>query len=873
MWPFRRRSDRDFATEIETHVVLETDRLIADGFSPDEARQAARRRFGNITAARERFYESHRILWLDELVQDVRYSLRALRRSPGFAAVAVTTLALGIGASTAIFNVVNALLLRPLPYADPDSLFLVESSPIVSSPPWVVSAWRERSRSVRAMAGFRQPQAGTLVTKTDPEQIVSAEVTWNLFSFLGIAPAAGRELTEADALPNAPPVAVLSHDFWRRRFGGDPGIVGTTIAVNGDPVTIAGISGQRFLFPVGRTFYGGGLPVPTQPDIVRVAAARSSFNVIARLAPSATPSSAARDLLAIFREEGRSRFSPSLLERLELGVVPLQERLVGDLRQRLLLVMGAVGFVLLVACANVANLLVARASTRQRELAVRHALGARRWRLARLLLTESVLLALIGAVGAILIAWATTGVARTLVSYRIPFTDTIAIDWRVLSFSVTVAALTGIVCGFTSLSAISRLDLAATFHAGIATTVTGRTAIRRALLSVEVAVTFVLVVGAALLGQTFWNLNAKERGFDAARLLTMRVSPGLRVEGGEGIRAGQTAVATLFSDLTQRMTRLPGVAAAAAVSSVPLTGLGMGMGLAVEGQPVLEPDASSASVAAVTPDYFRTMGIDVESGRAFTDRDRAGTPAVAVVNEAFRRRFAANRDVVGLRVTSDDRSFTIVGLVEDVPDASLREAATPLLFMPLQQTAGLPFFWPQLTLVVRTNARDPHTSFPDVRRQIWAVDPNIVIEQVATMDERVAAAVRSERQSAALLGLLAIVALGIAAIGVYGVAAYAMAQRTKEIGIRIALGAARSDVAGLVISQALWPTLLGIAAGLAGAAGATRVVASMLYGVTALDPATFAGAALVLLAAALAATYVPARRATGIDPLISLRYE
>jgi predicted permease len=595
--------------------------------------------------------------------------------------------------------------------------------------------------------------------------------------------------------------------------------------------------------------------------------------MIGRLVPSADAAAAAAELLAIFKQEGREQFSQSLLDRLELTATPLQQRLVGDLRQRLLLVMGAVAFVLLVACANVANLLMARASTRQRELAVRNALGARRGRLARLLLTESVLLAMIGAGGALLLTWATGGVARTFVAYRIPLAHAMAIDWWVLGFNVTVATLTGVVCGLAALPAATRLNLASTFGTSGPAPVTGRTTVRRALLSVEVAATFVLVVGAALLAQTVWNLTSKERGFDADRLLTMRVAAGVRIAGQHDVATGQAAVAVYFSDLTRRVARLPGIASAAAVSSVPLAGLGMGSSVQVDGQPALEPDASFVPLAAVTPGYFGTMVITIAAGRDFDEGDRDGSTTVAVVNEAFRRRFTPNRSIVGSRVTFGETLLTVVGLVADVPEQSLRVAAGPVLFVPLRQTAGRPFFWPQLTIVVRAAARDPRALVPALHREIWAANPHIVVDQEATMDERIAASIRSERQSAVLFGLFAVVAVAIALVGVYGVAAYAMASRTKEIGIRLALGAARRDVARLVVSHALWPTLAGIVAGMAGAVTATRVVASMLYGVTPLDPVTFAGAALVLVGVALAATYVPARRAAGIDPIMSLRYD
>ncbi|MDO8834845.1 MAG: FtsX-like permease family protein [Vicinamibacterales bacterium] len=539
--------------------------------------------------------------------------------------------------------------------------------------------------------------------------------------------------------------------------------------------------------------------------------------------------------------------------------------------------MGAVGFVLLVACANVANLLLARASARQRELAVRSALGARASRLARLLVTESLLLALIGSAGALLLTYWLRSVARNMLAESVPHVETIAIDWWVLSFNLAIAAASGILCGLASLPGATKPNLGAIFNGGNTPAVTGSSRARRVLLSTEVAITFVLVVGAALLAQTFWNLDRRERGFEAERLLTLRVSPGLpsglgRAKPG----AGQSYFAQFFSDLTERVGQLPGVASAAAVSSVPLAGLSMGLSsLSIEGHapPPIEDDSLATYVASVTPGYFRTMETTMVSGRDFAGNDGMGSPLVAVVNEAFRRRFAPGHDIVGSRLTYDKRVLTVVGVVADVPDRSLRDEAQALLFTPLAQMAAGPFGWGQLTLVVRSQVRDPRSLAPVVRRESWAVDRNIVIDELSSMDERVAASVRSERQSALLFGLFAIAALSVAAIGVYGVAAYAMAQRTKEIGIRMALGAGRAELSKLVILQTLGSTVVGIGVGLTCASVATRLIAARLYGVTALDPLTFFWAAVILVSIALLASYVPARRAMTVDPLVALRSE
>ena len=878
MWPFRRRSDDDFRREIEAHLSIEADRLTTEGMTPDEARHASRRSFGNITRVAERFYESRRALWFDELRQDVRYAVRGLWRSPGFAAAAVLTLALGIGANSAIFSVVNAVVLRPIPYRDPASLVLIDISLTLSAPSWLTSSWRDRARTLSDMAGFNGPRAATLNAGSEPEQVQSALITWNFLSLLGVAPAAGRDFMEADASAGAIPVALLSHALWITRFGGDASIVGRTLRVSGDAVTVVGVTAATFRFPATGGLTPVSVPLDTQPDVMRVAGPTTRLNVIGRLAPGIPAPAATQELLAIYKQaaaslldDGKREYSQSEIDRLQLETGLLQERLAGNVRERLWLAMGAVGFVLLVACANVANLLLARASTRHRELAVRTALGARRARLVRLLLTESVLLALIGSVLGLLLAVSTSGVARLVLAERLPHIDTIAVDWWVLAFTVAVAAVTGMLCGLASIPGATRISLTGVFSGGTPA-VTGRSTMRRILLSTEVAMTFVLVVGATLLVQTLWNLSTKDRGFEADRLLTVRVSPGApRDLDRTDRRADSRYFAMFFSELRDRLERIPGVASAGAVSLAPLAGTASRLAnIAVDGRGHVADD-SLTPIAFVTPGYLRTMRIPVIAGRDFDERDRLGAERAVIVNEAFQRRFAPDGNIVGARITAITEGFTVIGVTEDVPDRSLREVPEPLVMAPLAQMPAGNITWQALTFVLRTAGDDPLRLAPAVRREVWAIDPNIVISEMATMDERVALTIRTERDSALLFGLFAVAALVMAAIGVYGVTAYAIAQRTKEIGIRIALGAARRDISRLVASQTLVPTMIGVAIGVAGAAIAAKLVASMVYGLTPLDPATFAMAAVVLVAVALISTWLPTRLATRTDPLTALR--
>ena len=488
----------------------------------------------------------------------------------------------------------------------------------------------------------------------------------------------------------------------------------------------------------------------------------------------------------------------------------------------------------------------------------------------RFLLTESMLLAAAGSMVGTGVAIATSGVARVVLAERLSYIDTMAVDWWVLAFTMATAALTGTLCGLASIPGATRISLTAVFNADTAA-VTRRRTMHYVLLTTQIAVTFVLVVGAALLVQTLWNLSTKDRGFEADRLLTVRVSPGTpRDLDRTDRRADSRYFASFFTGLRERLERIPGVVSAGAVSRTPLAGTASRLtNISVEGTP--QAGESSTPIAFATPGYFATMRMPIVAGRDFDDRDRLGAERVVIVNEAFRRRFAANRAIVGARMTAIDEGFTIIGLTADVPDRSLREPSEPLVMAPLAQMPAGNITWTAVTFVLRTAGSEPLQLAPPVRREIWATNPNIVISEVAAMDTRVAQAIRTERDSALLFGLFAIAAIVMAAIGVYGVVAYAVGQRTKEIAIRIALGAARRDVVWLVVRQTFVSTVIGTAVGVGSAATATRVLASMVYGVTPLDPKTFAGAVFLLMSLALAAAWVPARRATGTDPLIALK--
>lgn len=873
-WADRKRREDELREELQFHLDEEADERREDGLPDEEAMRAARRDLGNVTLVRE---ETRR-LWtwnlLEQFGQDARYAARALTRSPGFAATAIVTLALGIGVNTAIFSVVNAVVLRPLPYRDPASLVLVDTSPMLLAPSWLTTAWRDRGVTLTEFAGFNGPRAATLFHSGMSQQIDAANVTWNFLSFLGIKPATGRDFVAGDADRGASVVGILTHEFWQRAFASDPAVTGKTLRVSGRPVVVVGIAPPEFRFPTGGALPATGMPPDTQPDILLVANARAPINVIGRLAPGMTPAIASTELLGIFKQEAATQFRREVVDRWEIRVAPLQDRLIGNVGQRLWLVMGAVAFVLLIACANVANLLLARASTRQRELALRMALGAGRSRITRLVLTESIVLALFGSVIGLMLAYLSKGTAQTLLANRVPHVEAIRIDAAVFTFNLVVALACGMFCGLLSLPGLRGLSVAAVSDSG-AHAITGRNRLRQMLLAAETAVTFVLFVGAVLLGETLWNLSVQNRGFDGDHVLTVRVAPGLPSDlNASDRRAGPRFLATFFTELRRRLEGIPGVVSAGAVSLGPLEGFSGGLSnITVDGR--TSTSDSFTPIAFVTPGYFRTMRIAMINGRDFTDNDRLGTGLVVVVNEAFQRRFAPDKNILGAHVTSvgGPEVFTIVGITRDVPDRSLRKGPEPLLIAPLAQMPDVHISWAALTFVLRTVHRDPLRIGPEVQHTIWTINPDIVITDLASMNARVAAGMRSERDSAILFGLFGFTALIMAAIGVYGVAAYAIAQRTKEIGIRVALGAGRHDIRRLVMSQTARPTLTGLLIGVVAAAMLTRFVASMVYGIAPSDPLAFTIGALMLAGVALAATWMPARRATQIDPVVALRFE
>ncbi|HEY0970925.1 MAG TPA: ABC transporter permease [Gemmatimonadales bacterium] len=798
---------------------------------------------------------------MEALLQDVRYALRTLRRNIGFTAAAVLTLALGIGANAAIFGIVNGVLLRPLPYAEPDRLVMMwgtypEFGRTSTSLPDFLD-WREGAASFESMAASH---GGTynLTGTGEPEQLTASRVTANFFGTLGVHPVLGRGFLP-DEDRGGDNVAVLSHGLWRRRFGGDPSILGRAIQLSGQPYTVVGVApeGFRFMDEVD-------LWTPTNLDM-EVPRRAEFLTVFGRLRPGVTVERADAELAGVLARLARE--FPQTNATIGSEVVSMHTDFVGDVRTALLVFSGAVGLVLLIACANVANLLLARATAREREMAVRTAIGAGRGRIVRQLLTESVVIALLGAALGLAIAVAGVALLRGSQAELLPRIQEVRVDGAVVLFALALAVATGILFGLAPALRLSRGAVHDSLKEGARGATGGAAArIRNALVLSEVALALVLLVGAGLLVRSFERLNQVDLGFDPGSVLTYELLlPSAKFEDVE-----QLPVA--YDELLERTRAIPGVSAVAVSNNLPMGGAGY-LSFTIEGR-TPPPDAfEDIQPFNVTPGHFSVLRIPLRAGRLIEARDAAGAPPVAVVNEELVRRFLDGRDPIGRRITFGDPSnpettwMTIVGVVGNVAQEGVTAAPYPQLYRSLHQFPGRGVF------VSMRTAGDPDAVAGAARRALRALDPELPLTDLMTMEQRVSADLARPRVSVALLGVFAGIALLLAAIGIYGVISYAVAQRTREIGIRMALGASTADVRRLVVRQGMAPALIGIAVGVVGALAVTRVMSSLLYGVSATDPVTFVGVPVVLAVIALAAAYVPARRATLVEPVNALRAE
>jgi predicted permease len=904
----REQFHRDLEEEMRLHQELKAQTNAEEGMPPEEARYAARREFGNALLLREKSRDMWGWRWLEALLQDLRFSLRQLRRNPGFTAVAIITLALGIGANTAIFSVVNAVVLRPLPYSHSDRLvWIAEYVPALKSEGASGGDyvdWKDQNHTLDRIAAYDTAYRGSLregapgpgsadfnlTGRGMPARVHGAFVSASFFATLGVEPQLGRAFTEKEDQPNGPHVAVLMHSFWQQYLGSDPHVLGQTVNLDAAPYTVIGVMPVSFRFP-GDSRVQILFPLALNEASERLRIAQRHVRIIGRLKPGVSLAAARADLDEIRKRAqpsggpmlagasspgGRLRYNTSGPPEMappasELKVVPLAEHLAGNLRPALLLLLGAVGLVLLIACANVANLMLTRASSRTREMAVRAALGAGRWRLVRQLLAESVTLAVAGGIaGLLLAAWGVHVIARLIPASAgggILAVAAPTVDGNVLLFALAASIFTGILFGLAPAVSVTRPDLAEGIKEGAQVAIPGgrRGWLRGVLAVAEISLALVLLIGAALLIKSFDRVLQVNPGFAPERVLTMDISL------TDARYSTPQQKSEFFSQVLRRVESLPGVRSAAFADSLPLSPY---QGFLLMSPNHLLPQAALSSsttvmmrMLTVSPGYFYTLGIPVLKGRTFTDHDDAQAPKVAVVNEALARRLWPAEDPIGKQFPPPRGNMTVVGVVGNTRHEGLSQETEAEFYVPYLQSPC-----DSMQLAVRT-AGDPDSIISAVRAQVRAVDPDQPLYHVATLEQTLSESLAPRRFNMLLLGIFAGIALALATVGIYGVMAFSVTQRTHEIGIRMALGAQKSDILRLVVGQGMILALIGVGIGIAGALALTRFIASMLYGVKPTDLQTFIGVSLVLIIVALLACYIPARRATKVDPMTALRYE
>jgi putative ABC transport system permease protein len=851
----RKRNYGDLSAEIEEHLAEKVDELVAGGMSREEATFTARREFGNVLLIEERSREVWQWPSLEDFFRDVRYGARQLRKNPGFTAVAVLTLALGIGANTAIFSVVYAVLVRPLPFKDPARLVMVwetwekrgENRVVVS--PANFNDWKEQSKTldhITAMWWY-----GSVVTiQGEPTNVPAVRVTSDFFDALGVNPARGRPFSPEEQSHDGYRVAILSDAVWRK-LGGDPALVGRNVELNQKPYTVIGIMPPGFNFPSDDDVW---FPLPKGALVGD--RGWHYLRVMAKLKPGITLGQAQSEMDSIAARLRQAYPNQNGNMGVGVNVVPLREQTIGEVRRALLVLLAAVVCLLLIACANVASLMLARATARQREFGFRLALGARRWQLVRSVLTESILLASAG--GAFGVAGAYLGVRAFVVSdpIKLPRVQEIAVDPSMLLFTLLVAVSTGVLFGLAPAWRSSRLELHETLkddserHCGKP----ARTRTRSTLAVVQIALSIVLLTGAGLLLRSFTRRVSVPLGFRPDGVLAVELPWSINAR---------------IDELLDRLRALPGVQSAGAATSFPHDPPNTSGLMEIEGRPVMPGDVLEAGVTVVTSDYFRAAGMTLREGRFIAPSDTATAPPVAIINEALALRYFPGQDPIGRRIRREGNIWhTIVGIVGNMKGFGVDGDPMPNIYFSRLQDD-----WTNPVYVLIRTAIPPSSLAGVVRKEIHAWDKNVAISKLAPVEDLLAESVMAPRFYMLLVVAFAALALTVAAVGLYGLLSYSVARRTHEIGVRMALGAERGDVLAMILRQGFTLILIGVVLGLASAWAATRTLESMLFQVHATDAASLGGACLVLIAVGLLACYIPARRATKVDPMVALRYE
>jgi putative ABC transport system permease protein len=878
----RRRKDEDLAEEIEAHLAHEQDQNAERGLSPQEARRQARLRFGNPHATRERVWRYRSFPLVEDAWRNLRFAVRSLARTPGFTSIAILVIAVGIGVNTAVFSVINAVLLKPLPYPDPQALVqLVTTSsegpyPDASIPEYNI--WQQQSAIFQQVAAYGGGAGINLTGGDHPEQLLGNRVTAGYFALFGAPVVAGRTFTAREDSPNGGHVAVLSYGLWKRRYGGDPKIVGSTIQLDGQPWLVVGVIGRNFV-----TDTPADLWVPFQFDLNSREMVHG-FDVAARLKPGITSAQANAQLRLAAEQFRRSYGSNSMPPDGGFGVVPLQESMIGNTRFPLLVLLGAVGFVLLIACANVANLLLARASIRKRELATRAALGAGRGQIIRQLLTESLALSLVGGLLGLLIGFAGLRLLLSMSPSDIPRIgengSAVTLDLRVLLFTLGISLFTGVLFGLVPAVSASRPNLATSLNENSSRSGMGlrHGKIRSLLVVSEMALALVLVIGAGLLIRTFLNLEDVDPGFSTHNILTAAMSL-------SGSRFQKTApVAQIVRDGRERIMAVPGVLDVGASNCLPMENR-FGMTFDVLGRSKGEtPFTGGADFYSISWSYFSAFEIPLLRGRAFTEQDDGAAPGVVIINQAMARQYWPKGDPlkdriqigVGAGPAFAEPPRQVIGVVGDTRDDGVDRDPSPRMFIPIAQmpdaetalnSQAAPLWW-----IVRSR-ENPYTLRTSIEAALGDASGGLPVAHVRTMAEVEGRNTARQRFNMLLLTIFGAAGLLMAAIGVYGVMSYSVQQRTQELGVRMALGAQASNLRNMVIGQGMILAGAGLVLGIGGALWLSRFLASFLFGVKAWDPVAFIVTPLLLSAVALLAVWVPARRATRVDPMTALRLE